>query len=160
MSSYIDRIRLFVDQSVSPIILRNELPDICSRSQMNRLIKQACDDGLLIRVSKGVYVKARQSRITGLPVPAVAGGFSQLVRLVLARLDIEYVESEPWFEYQLGISKQIPANSMLYVPKSCSRQIEFGVMKANLIRKSRKEIEQIKRKYSTLISENHYFRTL
>ncbi|WP_396587749.1 hypothetical protein [Bermanella sp. R86510] len=147
MSGYIDRLQRFVDRQSSPVVLRYELSGICSESQMNRLIKQACDEGFLIRVSRGVYVKARKSRVSGEPVPAVAGGFSQLVRLVLTRLGVEYVESDAWYEYQAGRSNQIPANSVLYVARNCSRTIEFGGMKANLIRVSQKKLNDTKGEY-------------
>lgn len=147
MSGHIERLRQFIDRQSSSVVLRLELVGICSESHLNRLLKQACDEGFLIRVSKGVYVKARKSRVSGEPVPAVAGGFSQLVRLVLARLGVEYVESDAWYEYQAGRSKQIPANSVLYVARNCSRTIEFGGMKANLIRVSQKKLNETKGEY-------------
>jgi len=89
-------------------------------------------------------VKARKSRVSGEPVPEVMGGFSQLVRLVLTRLGIEYTESDTWYEYQAGRSKQVPANSVLYVPRNCSRKIEFGGMRANLIPISQQRLTDMK----------------
>lgn len=144
MLGYIDGLRQFVDDCSSPVILRYEFSGICSESQMNRLINQACSEGWLMRVSRGVYVKARKSRVSGIPVPTVKGGFSQLVRLVLTKLNIEYAETEAWYEYQTGRSKHVPANSTLYVARGYSRKIVLGKMEANLIRISHKKLSEIK----------------
>lgn len=153
MSSYIEQLKCHIDQCPSAVILRSDLNGICSDSYTSTLIKKLCVGGALIRVSHGVYVKARISRVTGEPVPAVRGGFSQLVRLVLTRLNIQYAESEAWYDYQTGRSTQVPANSVLYVHRNCTRQIAFGGMKANLIKIPKKQLRIIKKTRSKALGQ-------
>ena len=61
----IDRLRISIGRRRDQIILRSELVDICSPSQLTNALDQLIKEGCLMRVSSGVYAK-RNMRFEGL----------------------------------------------------------------------------------------------
>ena len=61
----IDRLRISIGRRSDQIILRSELVDICSPSQLTNALDQLIKEGCLMRVSSGVYAK-RNTRSEGL----------------------------------------------------------------------------------------------
>ena len=57
----IDRLRRSICQRHGQVVLRSELSGMCSASQLTNTLDQLIKDGLLMRVSSGVYIKADSS---------------------------------------------------------------------------------------------------
>lgn len=55
----IDRLKRSLAQRRDPVILRSEWSGMCSPSQLTKALNQLIKEGLLVRVSSGVYAKAR-----------------------------------------------------------------------------------------------------
>ena len=56
----IDRLRISIGRRSDQIILRSELVDICSPSQLTNALDQLIKEGCLMRVSSGVYAKGNR----------------------------------------------------------------------------------------------------
>ena len=70
-----ERILERVLNSDHEVFLRSDFSDIANYQQAGRALNSLMSEGRLIRISKGVYAKARKNRITGKPMLSAAGGF-------------------------------------------------------------------------------------
>jgi hypothetical protein len=55
----IDRLKRSLSQRRDRVILRSEWADMCSPSQLSNALNQLLNEGLLVRISSGVYAKAQ-----------------------------------------------------------------------------------------------------
>jgi hypothetical protein len=55
----IDRLKRSLSQRRDRVILRSEWTGMCSRSQLSNALNQLIKEGLLVRISSGVYAKAQ-----------------------------------------------------------------------------------------------------
>ena len=83
-----DRMRRSIANRPGTVILRSELADMASPTQLSRILSRFVDEGRLIRVGKGVYVKTRTNRFTGRPSPA--GTLESIAAEVFDKLKIQF----------------------------------------------------------------------
>ena len=79
----------------------------------------------LIRIGYGLYVKARENRLTGQPMPSAKGGFAEVAEEALTRLKVDWCEATAMREYKTG-STQMPAKVAVEVRGRFNRQISVG----------------------------------
>jgi hypothetical protein len=65
----IDRLKRSLSQRRDRVILRSEWTDMCSPSQLTNALNQLIKEGLLVRVSSGVYTKA----LAGVSIAPLSG---------------------------------------------------------------------------------------
>lgn len=63
------RIKRFIRRTSSPVVLRAELRRFGGSSQLSVVLRSLQDQGLLVRIGKGVYAKAKHSVLSGKPIP-------------------------------------------------------------------------------------------
>jgi hypothetical protein len=95
------------------VFLTREFLDLGGRDQVSRALRKLCDDGILLRIGVGLYVKARRSSISGEPIAARTP--STVLRMVFDKLGVPWRESRSIAEYNLGLSTQIPVNPIATV---------------------------------------------
>ena len=111
-----------VNRSRKDVFLRADFEKLGNYDQVGRALRQLTEDGALIKISYGIYAKARKNRLTGKAMLAAPGGFTQVATEALKRLGIPWTTSDASSNYESG-STQIPANAQVKVKKRISRTI-------------------------------------
>ena len=111
-----------ISRSRREVFLRSDFTKLGDYDQVGRALRQLTSEGALIKVGYGVYAKARPNRITGQPMLAAPGGFTQVATAALNRLGVQWAPSDAVTAYQSG-STQIPANAAVKVQQRFNRKI-------------------------------------
>jgi hypothetical protein len=100
------RIRQFIDSFEGNVILRSDLKDLGLPRQVSRALKVLIEDGVLIRLGRGVYAKARRNEYIDTPV--LQGVFENVCVESLNRLGIAWELGAAIKAYNEGKTQQIP----------------------------------------------------
>jgi hypothetical protein len=120
-----ERIVHAISVAKTDVFLRKDFSALGSASQITRVLRSLISDGTVVRISLGVYARAKFSVITGMPIPAQP--IAVLAPEVLRRLGIESYPSRLVREYNEGKSTQIPAHGGINTgSKRVKRKIAFG----------------------------------
>jgi hypothetical protein len=123
--SVCQRIRHAVSISKSDVFLKRDFAHSGSISQITRVLRLLMDEGVIVRISLGVYARAKFSALTGRPIPVKP--VSVLAPEVLHRLGIEAHASKLVQEYNQGKSTQIPIGVVINTGRRrIRRKIGFG----------------------------------
>jgi hypothetical protein len=133
-----DRIRRSISQRSSVVVLRSEFARMGSSSQIGRVLARLVEDGLLVKISKGAFAKARLNKFTGQPTPA--GTLEAISAELFGKLGIEIAPSQLVQEYNSGKTTQVPPTATVNTGR---RRITRKVTVGN----------------RTLAYENHFGRT-
>lgn len=96
-----------------------------SHSQVGRALAKLVTNGMLVRVSKGAYAKARINQYTGQPTPA--GTLEMIAAELFSKLEIQIVPSALVADYNSGKSTQIPMGMVVNTGnRRISRKISVG----------------------------------
>lgn len=115
-----------ISMSKKEVFLRADFGDLGGYDQVGRVLKQLLDDGLLVRIGKGLYTRARRSAVTGKPTIDVPGGFKAASRAALTRLGVKWAPGTFEQRYNEGETTQISANADVVVQGRLNRKIAFG----------------------------------
>lgn len=111
-----------ISRSKREVFLRTDFEKLAGYDQIGRALRQLTSDGVLVKVGYGLYAKARPNRITGKPMLAAKGGFTQVAEEALSRLGVKWQPSRSVLDYQSG-STQIPANAEVIIFERFNRRI-------------------------------------
>ena len=125
-----------ISRSSREVFLRSDFKVLGSYDQVGRVLRQLVADGSLLRVSHGVYAKARLNRITGEPMLSAKGGFTQVAEEALSRLGIKWERSGAALAYQAG-STQIPTQASVVVFGRFERRIGTKNFELQVLRDTR-----------------------
>jgi hypothetical protein len=124
MSVY-KRVAHAISIAKNDVFLRQDFSSLGSSSQITRALRFLINDGVIVRISFGVYARAKISVLTGKPIPAQP--VSVLAPEVLRRFGIEAHPSRLVRDYNEGKSTQLPAESRVNIGKKrTNRKIGFG----------------------------------
>lgn len=129
------RMRDKIRKSRRMVFLRDDFAVLGGYDQVGRALRQLEAQGRVIRIGKGLYAKARQNRITGQPMLAAPGGFTQVAKEALNRLDVPWEPASAEIAYQAG-STQIPARVVVRVKGPFQRRIAYGKYRLGIERAS------------------------
>lgn len=107
-----------------PVIFTRDFSDLSSSAQICRVLKTLCNERLLIRLGKGVYVRTKKSCLTGNIVPII--NIIDAAKIVLIRLGVKVLPSSAEIAYNTGRSTQVPTGRVIGVNKKVTRKIEFN----------------------------------
>lgn len=120
-----DRMSRSIKQRSSLVVLRSDFARMGSDSQVGRVLARFVAGGLLVRVSKGAFAKARINQFTGKPTPA--GTLEMIAAELFRRLEIDIAPSTLVAEYNSGKSTQIPMGTIVNTGKRrISRKVTVG----------------------------------
>jgi hypothetical protein len=111
------------------VVLRKDIADIAAYRQISRALSKLTNQKKLVRISSGIYAKARASKYT--QTPLIKGGMDITLRKVLDRLNVQYEPSSAEQAYNAGKSTQVPARNMVKLKTRCRRKI--GISNNQLI---------------------------
>jgi len=122
-----------ISRSNREVFLRSDFEKLAGYDQIGRALLQLSSDGVLVKVGYGLYAKARLNRITGKPMLAAKGGFTQVAEEALSRLGVKWKPSKAVLDYQSG-STQIPANAEVIIFERFNRRIATGKFELQMAR--------------------------
>ncbi|WP_122454659.1 DUF6088 family protein [Pseudomonas viridiflava] len=120
-----ERMSRSIKQRASLVVLRSEFSNMGSDSQVGRVLARFVANGLLVRVSKGAFAKARINQYTGKPTPA--GTLEMIAAELFKKLNISITPSTLVAEYNSGKSTQIPMGTVVNTGRRrISRKVTVG----------------------------------
>ena len=118
------------------MFLRPDFESFGTSTRVTRALQELITEGRIIRVGRGIYVKARPSSVTGNPVPVEP--LETVAHKALAALGVEVQLGSAARAYVGGLTQDVPMNIAVDVGSSrVSRRIEFGGREVKLERTRR-----------------------
>lgn len=123
-----ERVKRSLERSQKKVMLRSDFERFGSQRQLSRVLKQFIEEGRILRVSSGVYVRARPSSLTGALVPALP--MSELVEEVFKRLGVRIYPSQATQDYNDRRTAQLPGRLSISTGKRrITRTVQAGAQK-------------------------------
>lgn len=120
--------RAFIEDSHELVLLRADFRLLSSPSQVSRALNSLIDEGRLVRVGAGVYVRTRRSSVTNALVPA--GSLETVAAAALKRLGINAGPGAAAQRYNRRESNQLPGAVVAHTGKRrITRSIVVGGQK-------------------------------
>ena len=118
------------------VFLRPDFESFGTSTRVTRALQELITEGRIIRVGRGIYVKALPSSVTGNPVPVEP--LETVAHKALAALGVEVQLGSAARAYVGGLTQDVPMNIAVDVGSSrVSRRIEFGGREVKLERTRR-----------------------
>ncbi|WP_318520058.1 S-adenosylhomocysteine hydrolase [Photobacterium leiognathi] len=108
------------------MFIRSDFNDLGGYAQVGRVLRTLTDDGLLIKMGYGVYVKARRNRFTNEIMPDIDGGIDAAFIEALNQLNVGFDFDELTTKYLRGEITQIPVKISFIIKKRFSRKLSIG----------------------------------
>ncbi|MBK9657508.1 MAG: hypothetical protein IPO66_19565, partial [Rhodanobacteraceae bacterium] len=121
-----DRVATRIARSQRDVFLTRDFADLSDEDQIIRALRALVTQRSLVRLGKGVYAKARASRISGRPVLANAAGFQLVAQEALTRLGVKWQATDAQRAYAEGRSTQVPVNPVVKVVGRFARKLRYG----------------------------------
>ena len=120
-----ERMLRAIKQRAGNVVLRQELADLGSASQVTEALKALQARNVIIRIGTGVYAKTRKSSVTGSIVPA--GTLETLSVEALRKLRVPVIPGAAAAAYNAGTTTQIPGVFVANTGRRrISRRISIG----------------------------------
>ena len=121
-----DRIANRIIESGEDEFLPREFRDLGGEDQVLRALRALVQDGKLIRLGYGVYGRAVISKLSGVPMLAIHGGFIAAARRALDKLGVAWELTSFQRAYNEGGSTQVPVNPAVRVKSRFSRNLRYS----------------------------------
>ena len=119
------RLKLALAKRKDDVFLRQEFDRYASKACVAKGLKSLTQEGVLVKLGKGVYAKGKTSILTGKIIPSKP--VEVLAPLALKKMGIKIGASKSVEAYNRGETTQIPAGLVIAVGNSrVTRQIGFG----------------------------------
>ena len=120
-----ERMLRAIKQRAGNVVLRQELADLGSASQVTEALKALQARSVIIRIGTGVYAKTRKSSVTGSIIPA--GTLETLGVEALRKLRVPVAPGAAAAAYNAGTTTQIPGVLVANTGRRrISRRISIG----------------------------------
>ena len=107
------------------VFLRSDFESFGTSTRVTRALQELIAEGRIVRVGRGIYVKARPSSVTGNPVPVET--LEVVAHKALAALGVDVQLGSSAKAYVAGVSQDVPMTIAVDVGSSrVSRRIGFG----------------------------------
>lgn len=124
------RMKISVANSRNNVFFSKDFIKMGSEKQVSRGLQKLIYDKRVIRISKGVYVRAKESRLTGKVVPV--NGL-ETVKEAVNRLGYQVKESQSVKNYNSKRSTQVPTGRTIAVNKYSKRKFKYDNIEIFLV---------------------------
>ena len=124
------RMKISVANSRNNVFLSKDFMKMGSESQVRMGLQELICEKRVLRISKGVYVRAKESRLTGKVVPV--NGL-ETVKEAINRLGYQIKESQSIKNYNSKISKQVPTGRTIAINKCSKRKFRYDNIEIFLV---------------------------
>lgn len=98
--------------------------DLSDRDQVMRALRKLIAKNLIMKVGQGVYVKAKESQLTGKIIPQI--DLAEIGKAVAAKLNIKVLPSRYELWYNEGKTTQVPSGKVIAIKGTILRKIGFN----------------------------------
>lgn len=126
-NSFRDEILQYINTLPDNVMLRSDLEALGSPRQVSRAIKALVDDGLLVKMSYGVYAKAEKSPYNGRPIIKI--GFTDACAEALTKLGADWEVGQAIRNYNEGKTTQVPVRFTVKLKSRVRREFACGRQK-------------------------------
>ena len=120
-----ERIEMSIARSKPNVFLRKDFEKFGGYDQVGRALRAVTLKGSLVKAGYGIYVRARNSSITGKPVPVVS--LVQIGFEALSKMGVGADLGSSAKDYRDGKTTQMPVSAVVNIGKSrVARKIGFG----------------------------------
>ncbi len=116
------KIEARICQSRQNVFMRRDFAAFGGYDQVGRALLGLVKKGFLMKIGYGLYAKARLNSLTNKPMLAATGGFNQVAKEALDRMNVKWEPSKAFKEYQKG-STQLPINASVVIYSRFNRKI-------------------------------------
>lgn len=121
-----EKISKKIRQSRRNVFLRSDFELISDDyDQVGRCLRQLVKANQLIRLGYGLYAKARINSLTGNSMIAAPGGFDQVAKEALNRLEVKYQDLSKEISSDASVT-QVPVNTTIRLQTRFNRRIGVG----------------------------------
>ncbi len=122
----IDRVMLRIEKRKGNVFMLKDFKDLIKEydyDQVLRALRQLVKKRVLIRIGHGIYAK---TRIFGNGVVLPNATIGDLAEEALQKLGVKTDKSTYWYEYNSGMSDQIPTGRVIAVDRRVRRKIGYN----------------------------------
>ncbi len=119
------RIALRLAKVRENVFVPKDFDDLGGYTQVLRALRKQTEAGRLIKLGYGVYAKGRLNPLTGQPMIAAPGGFSEVAREALKKLGVVWQPTESERAYNEGRSTQFPIMPVVKVEGRFARKLSY-----------------------------------
>jgi hypothetical protein len=98
--------------------------DLSDRDQVMRALRKLISKNLIMKVGQGVYVKAKESKLTGKIIPQI--DLAEIGKAVAKKLNIKVLPSRYELWYNEGKTTQVPSGKVIAIKGTILRKIGFN----------------------------------
>ncbi len=120
-----DKIKYRIKKSKDFVFLIKDFSDLSDNDQILRALRTLVSERFLIRVGKGLYVKAKISLVSGTLIPQE--NLRNIATAALSKLGVAVLETGAEKAYNNKLTTQVPNGFVIGVNKRVSRNISFGM---------------------------------
>lgn len=124
------RMKISVANSRNNVFFSKDFIKMGSEKQVSRGLQKLICEKRVLRISKGVYVRAKESRLTGKVVPV--NGL-ETVKEAVNRLGYQVKESQSVKNYNSNRSTQVPTGRTIAVNKYSKRKFRYDTIEILLV---------------------------
>lgn len=100
--------------------------DLSDRDQVMRALRKLIAKKLILKVGQGVYVKAKESKLSGRIIPQI--NLNEIGKAVATKLNIKVLPSKYELWYNEGKTTQVPSGKVIAINGTILRKIGFNGM--------------------------------
>lgn len=118
------KIQRRINRSKDSTFVLSDFSDLSDRDQVLRALRKLISKKVILRVGKGVYTRARISKLTNKPVPEQ--NLRTIAVSALKKSGVTILPTQYEREYNEGISTQVPTGLVIGVDRRVSKKIGFN----------------------------------
>lgn len=118
------RIQYRIKKSKDFVFMLSDFLDLSDRDQIMRALRKLISKKLILKVGQGVYVKAKESRLTGKIIPQ--NNLTEIGKAVAEKLKIKVLPSRYEVWYNNGQTTQVPSGKVIAIKGTILRKIGFN----------------------------------
>lgn len=118
------RIQYRIKKSKDFVFMLPDFLDLSDRDQVMRALRKLIAKNLIMKVGKGVYVKAQESKLTGKIIPQI--DLAEIGKAVAQKLNIKVLPSRYELWYNEGKTTQVPSGRVIAIKGTILRKIGFN----------------------------------
>ena len=113
-----------ITQSKDFVFMLPDFLDLSDRDQVMRALRKLISKNLIMKVGQGVYVKAKESKLTGKVIPQI--DLAEIGKAVAKKLNIKVLPSRYELWYNEGKTTQVPNGKVIAIKGTILRKIGFN----------------------------------
>ena len=118
------KIKYRISRSKATVFTPGDFFDLSDRDQVGRVLRQLVGDDALVKFGRGLYAKAKRSKLTGKTIPMKP--LPDLAKEALSnKLKVKVLSSSDFEEYNSGRTTQVPTGRVIAVKGRVSRKMAF-----------------------------------